>query len=82
MRGTIMNKKKLIKKQKKAEQKWKEINMRRDQLWQELERGQGELGRLESNVINVKNRIKNIYKELDKINDKMNVRTVADCAPY
>ena len=77
-----MNKKKLIKKQKKAEQKWKEINMRRDQLWQELERGQGELGRLESNVINVKNRIKNIYKELDKINDKMNVRTVADCAPY
>ena len=77
-----MNKKKLLKKQKKAEQKWKEMNLKRESLWQELERGQGELGRLESNVIQVKNRIKNIYKELDEISEKMNVCTVADCAPY
>jgi septal ring factor EnvC (AmiA/AmiB activator) len=76
-----MNKKKLLKKQKKAEQKWKEINLKRDSLWQELERGQGELGRLESNVIRVKARIKDIYKEIDEINEKMNVGTVADCAP-
>ena len=76
-----MNKKELIKKQKKAERKWKERNMRREQLWQELERGQGELGRLESNVIRVKSRIKDIYKELDEINEKMNVGTVADYSP-
>lgn len=76
-----MSKKKLLKKRKKAEQKWKEINMRRDQLWQELERGQGDLGRLESNAIRVKARIKDIYKELDEINEKMNVCTVADCSP-
>lgn len=76
-----MNKKKLIKKQKKAEQKWKERNMRIDKLWQDLERAQGELGRLESNVIRVKVRIKDIYKELDEINEKMSIATVADCAP-
>lgn len=76
-----MNKKKLLKKQKKAEQKWKEMNLKRESLWQELERGQGELGRLESNVIQVKNRIKNIYKELDEIREKMDVCTFADCAP-
>ena len=77
-----MNKKKLLKKRKKAEQKWKERNMKRDSLWQELERGEKELGRLESNVIRVKAKIKDIYKELDEINEKMNVGTVADCAPY
>ena len=77
-----MNKKKLLKKRKKAEQRWKEMNAKREQLWQELERGQGELGRLESNVLKVKARIKDIYKELDKINEKMNVVTIADCAPY
>jgi len=76
-----MNKKKLLKKQKKAEQKWKERNMRREQLWKELERAQGELGRLESNVIRVKVTIKDIYKELDEINEKMSVATFADCAP-